>query len=181
MVPPLVEKALDLARALGFDRSCSAETGRLLRVLAGQRGRSRVAEIGTGCGVGSAWLLAGLAPGGPFLTVEPDDERADAVARLLAADESARVLHGAWEELLPAEAPFDLLFADGGGRQTKTSEALLELLAPGGTIVLDDLTPGRAIAGDAVRELWLGHPRLAAVEVQVSPREAVIVGTLQVL
>jgi hypothetical protein len=30
-----------------------------------------------------------------------------------------------------------------------------------------------------VRELWLGHRRLIAVELQVSSREAVIVGTLQ--
>ena len=181
MLPPLVEKALDLARSLGFERSCSPETGRLLQVLAAQRGRLRVAEIGSGCGVGSAWLLAGLAPEVPFFTVEPDDGRAEAVARLLAADESARVLHGGWEELLPAEAPFDLLFADGGGQATKTDARLLELLAPGGTIVLDDLTPGRALEGDPVRELWLGHPRLAAAEVQVSSREAVIVATLQLL
>ena len=179
MLPPLVEKALALAERLGFERSCSPETGRLLQALAGQRGRTRVAEIGSGCGVGSAWLLAGLAPGVPFVTVEPDDERADAVARLLAGDESARVLHGGWQELLPAEAPFDLLFADGGGQPTKTDERLLGLLAPGGTILLDDLTPSRGLDGDPVRELWLRHERVTAVELQVSSRESVILGTLQ--
>lgn len=176
MVPPLVEQALALAERTGFARSCSPETGRLLRVLAGQRGRVRVAEIGAGCGVGSAWLLAGLAPEVPFLTVEPDDARAAAVAELLAEDANARVLHGEWASALPPEAPFDLLFADGG--RSKEHEELLGLLAPGGTLVMDDLTPGRP-GPDPVRELWLGHPRLAAVELQVSSREAVIVGTLQ--
>ena len=179
MVPPLVERALAVAERLGFEKSCSAETGKLLQVLAGQRGRVRVAEIGAGCGVGSAWLLAGLAPDAAFLTVEPDDERAGAVAELLAQDGNARVLHGDWADVLPAEAPFDLLFADGGG--AKGRPELVGLLAPGGTLVLDDLTPGREIEGDPVRELWLRHPRVAAIEVQVSPREAVIVGTLQVL
>ncbi len=178
MVPPLVEQALALAERTGFAKSCSPETGRLLQVLAGQRGRVRVAEIGSGCGVGSAWLLAGLAPEVPFLTVESDDARAAAVAELLAGDANARVLHGEWASALPPEAPFDLLFADGGGQATKTDESLLGLLAPGGTLVLDDLTPGRP-GPDPVRELWLGHPRLAAVELQVSSREAVIVGTLQ--
>lgn len=178
MVPPLVEQALALAERTGFAKSCSPETGRLLQVLAGQRGRVRVAEIGAGCGVGSAWLLAGLAPEVPFLTVEPDDARAAAVAELLAGDANARVLHGEWATELPPEAPFDLLFADGGGQATKTDESLLGLLAPGGTLVMDDLTPGRADA-DPVRDLWLGHPRLAAVELQVSSREAVMVGTLQ--
>ena len=61
--------------------------------------------------------------------------------------------------MLPAEAPFDLLFADGGGHAMKTNPAVLDLLAPGGTLVLDNLTPGRA-GPDPVRELWLGHPRL---------------------
>jgi len=61
---------------------------------------------------------------------------------------------------------------------TKADESLLDLLAPGGLLVLDDLTPGYADP-DPVRELWLSHRRLLATEVQVSAREAVIVGTLQ--
>lgn len=180
MVPPLVEKALALAGRLGFEKSCSPETGRLLQMLAGQRGRARVGEIGAGCGVGSAWLLAGLDPEVPFLTVEPDDRRAAAAAELLAGDANARVIHGEWADVLPREAPFDLLFADGGGQATKTDASLLDLLAPGGTLVMDDLTPGRP-GPDPVRELWLEHPRVAAIELQLSPREAVIVGTLQLL
>ena len=78
--------------------------------------------------------------------------------------------------MLPPEAPFDLLFADGG--KAKAHEEIVGLLATGGTLVLDDLTPGRA-GPDPVRELWLGHPRVAAVELQVSLREAVLVATLQ--
>jgi hypothetical protein len=39
--------------------------------------------------------------------------------------------------------------------------------------VIDDLTVGRP-GQDPVRELWLRHPDLAAVEVAVSPKEAVV-------
>jgi predicted O-methyltransferase YrrM len=176
VVPPLVQRALALAERTGFQRSCSAETGRLLQVLAGQRGHERVAEIGTGCAVGSAWILSALDPGVAFLTVELDEKRAAEATDLLAEDEGARVLHGDWRELLPAEAPFDFLFADGG--KAKYDEELVGLLAPGGMLVLDDLTPGYADP-DPVRELWLSHPRVVAVELQISRREVVIVGTLQ--
>ncbi|HEY8104276.1 MAG TPA: class I SAM-dependent methyltransferase [Gaiellaceae bacterium] len=176
MPPPLVERALALAERTGFQRSCSAETGRLLQVLAGQRGHERVAEIGTGCGVGSAWIVSALDPDVAFLTVELDEQRAADAAELLAEDESATVLLGDWREVLLAEAPFDFLFADGG--KAKYEEELVGLLAPGGMLVLDDLTPGYADP-DPLRELWLQHRRLVAVELQVSPREAVIVGTLQ--
>ena len=161
---------------MGFEKSCSVETGRLLHVLAGQRGRSRVAEIGTGCGVGAAWILSALSPDAAFVTVELDDERATAAAELLAGDGNARVLHGDWTEVLPPEAPFDLLFADGG--TSKAHDEIAGLLTTGGTLVLDDLTPGRT-GPDPIRDLWLGHPRIAAVELQVSPGEAVLVATLQ--
>ncbi len=176
MLPPLVDRALALAERHGFGKSCSVETGRLLHVLAGQRGRTRVAEIGTGCGVGAAWMLSALAPDAAFVTVELDAERAAVAAGLLAGDEHARVLQGDWREVLPPEAPFDLLFADGG--KAKAHEEIVGLLATGGTLVLDDLTPGRA-GPDPVRELWFGHPRVAAVELQVSLQEAVLIATLQ--
>jgi predicted O-methyltransferase YrrM len=174
MLPPLVARALALAERTAFGRSCSPETGRLLQVLAGQRGHRRVAEIGTGCAVGSAWLLSALGPEVAFFTVELDERRAADAAGLLAADAHATVLQGDWREVLPPEAPFDLLFADGG--RAKHGEELLGLLAPGGLLVLDDLTPG---APAPVRDLWLGQRRLVATELQVSAREAVIVGTLQ--
>jgi predicted O-methyltransferase YrrM len=176
VLPPLVERALALAERTGFPRSCSAEMGRLLQVLAGRRGLERVGEIGTGCGVGSAWILSALDPDVAFLTVELDEDRAAAARELLAEDEAARVLQGDWREVLPPEAPFDFLFADGGN--AKYEEEVIGLLAPGGTLVLDDLTPGYSDP-DPVRELWLAHRRLQAVEVQISSREAAIVGTLQ--
>ena len=145
-------------------------------MLAGQRGRTRVAEIGTGCGVGSAWILSALDPDVPFVTVELDEQRAVEAAELLAGDDNANVLQGDWQEVLPQESPFDFLFADGG--RSKYHEKILGLLAPGGTLFLDDLTPSYDVP-DPLRELWLGHPRLLAAELQISPHEVVIVGTLQ--
>ena len=175
-VPPLVARAEALAARVGFVNSSVRETGRLLYVLASERGRSRVGEIGTGCGVGTAWIAAGLRPGVPFVTVELDARLAAAAAELFADDPDVDVLVGDWHEQMPAEAPFDLLFYDGGGKQhpERDGEDVIGLLMPGGTVVMDDLTPGRP-APDPVREFWLRHPHLAAVEVAVSPTMAVIV------
>jgi predicted O-methyltransferase YrrM len=174
-VPPLVERALEIERELGFERSSIPEVGRLLHVLAGQRGRVRVGEIGTGTGVGAAWIASALPPAVPFVTVELDAARAAAASRLFADDENAKVLHGDWHELMPAYAPFDLLFYDGGGKQRPEldGDEVIGLLAPGGTVVLDDLTPGRPGA-DPVRAFWLEHPRLAAIELLTTPKTALI-------
>jgi len=175
--PPLVQGALALERELGFEPSCIREVGLLLHVLAAQRGRTRVGELGTGCGVGAAWIVSALPPRVPFVTIELDETRARAAAELFADDENVTFLHGAWHELMPPEAPFDLLFLDSGKQHPEVDgEDVIGLLSPGATIVMDDLTPGRP-GPDLVREFWLNHPEIAALEILTTPTTTAIVGT----
>ena len=175
MLPPLVEKALAQAERLGFEKSCLPEVGRLLHVLAGARGRERVAEIGTGTGVGAAWIVSALRPGVRFFTAEIDAGRAAAARELFRGDADVVVLEGDWRELLPPAAPFDLVFYDAQKQLRPQEDGALVagLLAPGGLAVLDDLTPGFA-GPDPVREFWLGHPDLAATEILTTPESAAI-------
>ena len=173
MTPPLVARAAELAATLEFESSCSPETGRLLHVLAGMRGRERVGETGTGVGYGAAWIVSGLDPSVPFFSAELDEARAAAAAELFHDDEHVRVLAGDWHDVLAPHAPFDLLFHDGSKREPeRDGEETLRLLAPRGLIVMDDLTRS---SPDGVRDFWLEHPDVAATELQVSPEEAVLV------
>ena len=175
MTPPLVERAAALAAELAFGSSCSPDTGRLLHVLAGMRGRERVGETGTGVGYGAAWIVSALDPAVPFFTAELDAERAAAAAELFRDDEHVCVLAGDWHDVLAPHAPFDLLFHDGSKREPQQDgEETLRLLAPRGVIVMDDLTPDR-LGPDAVRDFWLEHPDVAATELRVSAEEGVIV------
>jgi predicted O-methyltransferase YrrM len=180
VLPPLVERALADAERLGFERSCLPEVGRLLHVVAAARGRERVAEIGTGTGVGAAWIVSALPPGVRFFTVELDPERAAVARELFHADEDVVVLEGDWRELLPPHAPFDLLFYDAQKQQRPQADGELAagLLAPGGLAVLDDLTPSFA-GPDPVREFWLGRPDLAASEILTTPETAAILAVRQ--
>jgi predicted O-methyltransferase YrrM len=173
--PPLVERALAVAAELGFAKSCSPEAGRLLHLLAAQRGRERVGEIGTGVGVGTAWLASALAPGASLWTAEADAGLAAAAAGVFADDPDVHVLAGPWREVLAAHAPFDLVFYDGGRKQFPGEEgaAVVELLAPGGTVVLDDFRERRP--DDPVKAFWLGHPRLVGAELAVSEEESALV------
>ena len=175
--PPLAARGRELAEAAGFERSSIPEVGRLLHVLAAGGGRSRVAEIGTGYGVGAAWILSALDPGVPFFTVDTDPGRVAAARQLFAEDDNVRVLEGDWREVLPPEAPFDFLFYDGGGKQRPDldGEQVLGLLAPRAVLVMDDLTAGRPLEGDPVREFWLRHPALAAAEILTTSTSAAIV------
>lgn len=170
-----------------FERSSIREIGQLLAVLAASRPQGRLAEIGTGTGVGSAWVVSAMGPEASFVTVELDDDRAAASARLFEDCPNVRVLHGDWHELLPSEAPFDLLFFDGGGwkrspphQMRAESERALELVAAGGVVVMDDLAPEHLWPPegpkwpDALREFWLDSDTLTGTEVLTTPDTSAI-------
>lgn len=139
---------------------------RLLRVLAAGRD---VAELGTAFGDGAA-AMAETARS--VVTVELDADRAAVARSRLATFANVEALEGDAYERLRGRGPFGLVFADSGDYDW---EAVLALLAPGGYLVKDDLTPGRPIEGDRVREFLLRDPRLAAVELLTTPASAVIV------
>ena len=83
---------------------------------------------------------------------------------------------GTGTKYLPERAPFDLLFADGGVRETEGGfELLISLLAPGGILIKDDMSPGRPIEGDEIREWLFRDPRLIATEVLTTPTTAAII------
>jgi uncharacterized cupin superfamily protein len=154
-----VARAKSLADALGFARSCRDDDGKLLHVLAGRRGVERVGEIGTGAGVGTAWLASALPPGVALVTAERDERLARAVAELFADDPDVDVLEGDWRERLSPHAPFDLVFVDAGDAKDDP-DAVLALASPGATIVLDDFSPGwegvwiRVVTGGSVIRSW---------------------------
>jgi len=61
--PALVAAATSRARSAGFGLSCEPAVGRLLAVLAAHLpAGARVLELGTGAGVGTAWITWGLLP-----------------------------------------------------------------------------------------------------------------------
>ncbi|MFJ4183632.1 O-methyltransferase [Kitasatospora sp. NPDC089509] len=177
-VPAGVAAAERLAARLGFGKSCTREVGRLLALAAAAKPGGTVAESGTGAGVGTAWLRSGLGPGGRLVTVERDGQLVRVAAELFEDDARVRLLHGDWR-LLDAYAPFDVFFCDGGGKRDDPDH-VVELLAPGGLLVLDDFTPSPHWPpryGDEVDRLrvhYLTHPALEASEVLTTPGSSAV-------
>ena len=66
-LPEVVNRAFDVSRRAGYVSFCRNETGRLLAMLAATRDGT-MAEFGTGCGVGTAWLRSGVRPGTQILS-----------------------------------------------------------------------------------------------------------------
>lgn len=160
-------------------------TGRFLAVLAAGCHRGRIAELGTGVGIGAAWIASAMPADCVLITTEIDPARAAAAAGVLAADDRVQVRTGDWESLLPSHAPFDLIFADSGIRDQQRFAGLVDMLKPGGRIVMDDLTPVAALPLDSPlrdrdpkRDLFATEDRLLWTEVVLTDlRDSLLVGT----
>src|SRR5699024_9569116 len=137
-VPALVSKALQMSLQRGYLHATRSETGRLLAALAATR-TGTIAECGTGCGVGAAWLRSGARDDTRVITAELDGARAHSAMDMFADDE-IDVFHADWTSLAD-HAPFSLLFLDAGSAKSAPRDDVLALLEPGGMVVLDDFTP----------------------------------------
>src|SRR3954462_6897245 len=107
-LPEIVTRAFDVSRRAGYVSFCRNETGRLLATLAATRSGT-MAEFGTGCGVGTAWLRSGIRKDGHILTAELDAGLADKAAEIFADDAQVEVLAADWSTLLD-KGPYSLLF-----------------------------------------------------------------------
>jgi predicted O-methyltransferase YrrM len=140
------------------------EVHRLLQVLGAGRD---VLELGSAFGVGAAAIAETART---VVTVEHDPERAAITRERVQGLANVTALEGDWREVVTGT--FGLVFADAGAYEWDQVVSFTEI---GGFIVKDDLTPGRAIDGDPVREFLLRDPRLCAVELLTTPQYAAIV------
>ncbi len=180
-LPDVVRRAFDVSRRAGYVSFCRNETGRLLASLAATRAGT-LAEFGTGCGVGTAWLRSGIRDGSRILTAELDPRLAKAAAAIFTDDDRVEVLAADWSTLRD-KGPFSLLFLDAREPKDSGADTIIDLVEPGGVVVLDDFTPcsswppvfeGRV---DVLREQWLTDERFTTAEVMVAPDASVLIAT----
>jgi len=193
--PPLVARANALCGEVGFpltreeagpDRpsACLPGVGRFLAVLAAGCHGGRIGELGTGAGVGSAWLASAMPADCTLVTAEIDESLADAARSLLAGNPRVEVISGDAATVLADRGPYCLLFADSGLRSPGQFSALVSWLGPGGRIVMDDLVPlrapqrGSSAADDLKRGFFASESRLTWTEVVLPDlRNSLLVGT----
>ena len=129
----------------------SPDQGALMTMLTRLAGAERALELGTFTGYSAICIARGLAPGGTLFACELDPDRAaTAEANFAAAGVADRieVLLGPAGETLErligaGSEPFDLAFIDADKvGYPDYYEACLELLRPGGLIILDNMLRG---------------------------------------
>jgi predicted O-methyltransferase YrrM len=171
-LPALVAAATQRARSAGFRFSCEPGTGQLLAVLAAHLpARARVLELGTGTGVGTAWIVSALLPRTEVTvtTVEKDPQTA-ALAAQGDWPKFVDLRQGDALHLLPGLGTFDLIFADAQGGKWDGLDRTIAALNPHGLLVVDDMTPApdwssqQHAKQDDVRRTLLTSPLLTSIE-----------------
>jgi demethylmenaquinone methyltransferase/2-methoxy-6-polyprenyl-1,4-benzoquinol methylase len=142
-MPAIVDVAMDRAEAAGFQLSCDVQVGQLLAVLsAAVPPEGRILELGTGTGVGLAWIVHGLESRTDVEVVSV--ELSPDLAAVAGALEWPPFVHLEIADALEVVARgerYDLIFADAQGGKWEGLDDTIASLRPAGLLLVDDMTP----------------------------------------
>ncbi len=170
--PDLVMAAEARAEQLGFELSSEREVGRLIAFFAQVVPvGGRILEIGTGAGVGLAWIVEGIADRTDVevVSIEADSKLAEEV-RAAGWPDWVSILEGDGADLVGTIGSFDLIFPDAPGGKIFKLRKTVSTLRPGGVLLVDDMDLSRhsdpelrnALA--SVRKRLFEHPDLTCAE-----------------
>jgi predicted O-methyltransferase YrrM len=141
-VPSALEAIQSDTDQIGFALASEPKTGSLLRALAASKPGGRFLELGTGTGVGTAWLLAGMDAASRLVSVEADPTVQEVAKRHLGADPRVEFHLGDGAAFLEnATGRYDLIYADAWPGKFTHLDLALSLLKTGGIYIIDDLLP----------------------------------------
>jgi predicted O-methyltransferase YrrM len=141
-MPPHYERILQRSTDMQFPMNSDVLTGALLRALARMKPGGMFLELGTGCGLGTCWLLDGMNADSTLVSVD-NSPAVQAIARdELGADARLTfVFEDGGEFLESCENGFDLIYADAWPGKYSHLDRALALLNRGGIYVIDDMLP----------------------------------------
>lgn len=150
------------ARARAAEVGCGAvdaATGAVLRLLAAATDAKAVVELGTGAGVSSLWLLAGMRPDGVLTTVDTETEHQRLARQALVeagyGTGRVRLITGEALAVLPrlSDGAYDLVFCDAARSENLDYlTAALRLLRPGGVVVFAGALGDGRVADPSARD-----------------------------
>jgi predicted O-methyltransferase YrrM len=141
---PYAYQAIDLAtKASGFTMASDIQTCSLLKTLAASKPAGRFLELGTGTGLSTAWILAGMDRNSTLISVDNDEKFLDIADNHLGGDERLSLVLADGEDWVAhnLQMKFDYIFADTWHGKYLMLDEVLEMLNKGGIYIIDDMLP----------------------------------------
>lgn len=174
--PDQLTAILEATKAKGFDMASEPELGSLLRTLVATKPGGHILELGTGTGLGTAWILDGMDDAARLISVDRDLSVQEIARHHLGNDRRCAFLHQEVREFLLGWGGdgFDFIFADAWSGKFFDLDAALDLIKPGGLYVVDDLRPlptwpeGHATKVEELLEQLSNQPELVLTKLDCS-------------
>ena len=183
--PTALEAILRETADIGFSMVSESQTGSLLRTLASSKPASKFLELGTGTGVATAWLLAGMDEAARLDSVDNDPTVIAIARKYLGSDRRVTFHVDDGAAFIERQAPgsYDFVFADAWPGKFTHLEQALALVRVGGLYFVDDLLPqpnwpaGHAPAVSALIERLATHDGFVATKLAWASGLMVVVRT----
>lgn len=141
--PPTYHAILEDTAASGFTMASDPLTCSLLRALAASKPSSKFLELGTGTGLSTAWILAGMCNASHILSLDNDPSLLAIAQKHLSNDKRLQLIHANGEEWIETNHSqrFDYIFADTWPGKYNHIDVVLDMVNAGGFYIVDDMLP----------------------------------------
>jgi predicted O-methyltransferase YrrM len=140
-VPAILGAIRAATERAAFTMASDDRAGALLSALAASKPRGRFLELGTGTGIGTAWLLNGMDASARLISIDTDAAMQEIARRHLDDSRVTFVVQDGGSFLESASDAFDLIYADAWPGKFTHLDLALARLAAGGVYYIDDLLP----------------------------------------
>jgi len=141
-IPVEYRKIKEASDEVQFNMASDLYTGSLLKTLAASKPSARLLELGTGTGLATAWIVAGMDANSSLVTVENNELLIEVARKNINDSRVEFVLTDGYEWLKNYDGEkFDFIFADAMPGKYDLFEETINLLNSGGLYIIDDMLP----------------------------------------
>jgi len=139
-MPETYDKIREVTTEMRFTMASDLYTGSLLKTLAATKPAGLFLELGTGTGLATAWIAAGMDERSSLVSIENNALLIEVAKKYITDSRVAWVLTDAYEWILNYHGPrFDFIFADAMPGKYDLFEETIGFLNRGGLYIIDDM------------------------------------------
>ena len=140
--PETYNKIMEATTQIRFNMASDLYTGSLLKTLVAAKPAGLFLELGTGTGLATAWIAAGMDEQSSLVSIENNALLIDVARKYITDSRVSFVLTDAYEWILNYSGPrFDFIFADAMPGKYDLFDETIDFLNSGGFYVIDDMLP----------------------------------------
>jgi predicted O-methyltransferase YrrM len=141
-IPAECKKIQEETAAMQFNMASDLYTGSLLKTLAASKSSARLLELGTGTGLATAWIVAGMDENSKLVSVENNQLLIDVAKKNINDGRVEFVLADGYEWIKNYSGEnVDFIFADAMPGKYDLFEETIGMLNIGGFYIIDDMLP----------------------------------------